>query len=173
MLAFLLVTIGIFSRLISQIPNFTPVMAIALFSGVYLNKKYAIIVPLVLMIISDLLIGLHEVVIFTWGSFILIGLIGIWLKKHKNVYMVAGTSVFSSLLFFAITNFGVWAVGQWYPRTLDGLAKCYIMGLPFLRINMLGDLFYVAVLFGIYELAKKTIKDERLSRLLLVKETVK
>lgn len=171
MLAFILIVLGIFSRLISNIPNFTPVMAIALFSGVYLNKKYAIFIPLVLMMISDLIIGLHDVIIFTWGSFLLMGLIGRWLKNHKNIYTVIGASIFSSVLFFIITNFGVWLVGQWYPRTITGLIRCYAMAIPFFRVNLLSTLLFTVVLFGIYEIAKITIKSERLSKILLVKET--
>ncbi|MBN2831355.1 MAG: hypothetical protein JXL82_03650 [Candidatus Omnitrophica bacterium] len=127
MLAISLILAGILLRFMPHSANFTPVAAIALFSGAYLKRKYAIIVPLVLMAVSDLFIGMHNVIIFTWGSFVLAAFLGTFLKKKKSFAGIAGMSLLSSFVFFTITNFGVWAMG-WYPQTLKGLINCYIMG---------------------------------------------
>ena len=166
MLALILVVVGILLRFVPHAPNFTPVAAIALFSGVYLNKKYAFIVPLVLMIVSDLFLGLHNVIIFTWGSFILTGFLGLWLKKHKNMFGILSMSLASSLLFYVVSNFGVWIMG-WYPHNLAGLINCYIMALPFLRNFALGTLIYTSVFIGVYELAARLVKDTKFSKVLL------
>ena len=166
MLALSLILIGVLLRFMPHAPNFTPVAAIALFSGTYLNKKYALLIPLVLMIVSDIFIGLHDVVIFTWGSFVLITLLGFWIKRHKNMFRIISASLFSSFLFYVVSNFGVWLAG-WYPHNLRGLIDCYIMALPFLRNFTSATIFYVAVFFGIYELTAYTIKDTKLSRVLL------
>jgi hypothetical protein len=166
MLALSLIICGILLRLAPHPANFTPVAAIALFSGAYLNKRKALFVPLLLMITSDLIIGLHNVVIFTWGSFALITLLGPWIKKYKTIPGTASMSLLSSILFYIITNFGVWVMG-WYPLTLKGLAACYIMGLPFLRNFTLATFLYTAVFFGIYELTARLVKDTKLSKVLL------
>lgn len=166
MLAISLIIIGILLRFVPHAPNFTPVAAIALFSGAYLSKRYAIIVPLVLMVISDIFIGFHNVILFTWGGFILTALLGFWVKKHKTVLGVASMSIGSSVLFYIVSNFGVWIMG-WYPHTLQGLINCYIMALPFLRNFTLATLLYTAVFFVVYELIARSVKDTKLSRVLL------
>lgn len=166
MLAIILIVIGILLRLTPHVPNFTPVAAIALFGGVYLKKKYAVFVPLALMIISDLIIGLPDVFVFTWSAFILIALLGVWLKKRKSILGVVYTSFISAFLFYIISNFGVWVMG-WYPRNLNGLVTAYIMALPYLRNFTLGTLIYAAVFFGSYELVARLVKDTKLSKVLL------
>jgi hypothetical protein len=159
MIALMIVIIGIAMRLVPHPANVAPVAAIALFAGTYLNKKWALWVPLVIMMISDLVIGLHDVVAFTWGSFVLVALLGTWLKQHKNIVNVGVASVAASVLFFMITNFGVWLA--WYPTTLQGLTQCYTLALPFYRNTLIGDLLYVVVFFGIYECAARLVKNTR------------
>lgn len=166
MLALSLIICGILLRFAGHTPNFTPVAAIALFSGVYLSKKYAFIVPLALMIVSDIFLGMHNVVIFTWGGFALTTALGLWLKNRKTVKGVAGASIVSSLLFYLISNFGVWLMG-WYPRTVRGLLDCYIMAIPFLRNFTLATLMYAGVFFGLYELIARFAKRTKFSGVLL------
>lgn len=166
MLALSLVLIGILLRVAPHAPNFTPVAAIALFGGAYLNKKYLIAVPLVLMIASDLVIGLHNTVFFTWGGFILIALLGMKLKKKRGALRTASLSLASALLFYVVSNFGVWLMG-WYPRTLKGLIDCYVLAIPFLRSFTAATLLYTAVFFGVYELIAHSVKHTKLARVLL------
>jgi len=166
MLALSLIVIGILLRFAPHAPNFTPVAAIALFGAVYLNRKYALIIPLLLMIASDIFIGMHNVVFFTWGGFILITLLGFWLKKNKSISRIIASSLASALLFFIVSNFGVWVMG-WYPHTLKGLVNCYIMGLPFLRNFTLATLCFVALFFGAYELIARRVKDTKLAKVFL------
>jgi hypothetical protein len=166
MLALSLLIVGVLLRFLPHAPNFTPVAAIALFGGAYLNKKQALIVPLMLMILSDLVIGLHNVVIFTWGGFILITLLGSWLKKHRSILGIVSASLFSSLLFYIVSNFGVWLMG-WYPHTLAGFINCYVMALPFLRNFTLGTLIYTTVFISAYELTARLVKDTKFAKVLL------
>lgn len=147
--------VGAIAQYIPHWANFTPIAAIALFGGVYLNKKYALILPIIAMFISDLFIGFYNPWIMTsvYLSFLMIALAGLWLRNNKNIGNILGTSLFGSIAFFIITNFAVWAVPHsFYPHTLQGLINCYTMGLPFFRNTMLGDLFYVSLFFGAYEL---------------------
>lgn len=168
MLAISLIVIGILLRFAPHAPNFTPVAAIALFSGAYLSKKNALIVPLVLMIASDAIIGMHNVMMFTWGAFLLTTLVGFGLQAKTGRMRVLSFSLISSLLFFVVSNFGVWVMG-WYPPTLNGLAQCYTMAIPFLRDFTVSTLLYSAVFFGSYELIASRVKNSKLSKVLLNK----
>ena len=150
-IAIALVVLAITTRLLPHPENFAAVGAVALFSGTYLNKKYALWLPLVIMVISDLIIGFHNLIFFTWGSFILMGCIGLWIRKYKNVPNVVFGTITGSLAFFFITNFAVWAFTPFYAKTVQGLTQCFVMALPFFRNSILGDVFYVGVLFGAYE----------------------
>ena len=167
MIAYLLIILGFTMRLIPHVPNMAPVAAIALFSGCYLNKKISPWVPLAIMIIADLIIGMHEVVLFTWGSFILIGFIGMRLKEKRTPIRILGFTLGGALLFFLITNFGVWMV--WYPKTAAGFIDCYVKALPFFRNTMVGNSLFAFVLFGGYELARKLAEGSRFRDLLLVR----
>jgi hypothetical protein len=166
MLAISLLIIGILLRFLPHAPNFTPVAAIALFAGTFLNRKHALIIPLLLMVTSDLFLGLHNTIIFTWGSFILITVLGFVVKNKPSALRITSMSVISSLLFYLITNFGVWLMG-WYPHTTQGLVNCYVMALPFLRDFTFATVLYTTVLFGAYELIARAVKDTKLAKVLL------
>lgn len=166
MLALSLILVGILLRFMPHAVNFTPVAAIALFSGAYLKRKYAIIVPLVLMAVSDLFIGMHNVVIFTWGGFVLAALIGTFIRKNKSAARIVGTSLAASFAFFVVSNFGVWVMG-WYPQNLKGLIDCYLMALPFLRDFTVSTLIYSVLFFSAYELTARLVKETKLAKVLL------
>jgi len=165
MIAYLLIILGFTMRLIPHVPNMAPVAAIALFSGTYLPKKVVPWVPLAIMVASDLIIGLHDMVLFTWGSFILIGFMGSWLKNRKSWKNIVGASLASSVMFFLVTNFGVWITR--YPLTFQGFAECYIKAVPFFRNTLVSDLFFITVLFGSYELGRIFASGSRFKTVLL------
>ena len=127
---------------------------------------YAILVSLVLMALTDVFIGVHNVLIFIWGCFVLSALLGRVLHKHKGIIPVAGMSLFSSFIFYIVTNFGVWAMG-WYPQNLKGLIDCYILALPFLRDFTISTLIYSAVFFTAYEYITLKVKEKKLVKVLL------
>ena len=167
MLAIFLITLGIFSRVVIHVPNFTPIIALSLFSGTYLNKKYAVLLPLVLMLVSDFIIGWHNTMFFTYGSIILITVLGFWLKGRKDFLTITALSIFSSVIFFVITNFGAWAVPGLYPPTAEGLQQCFIMAIPFFRATLLSSLLYSLIFFGLYEWTAVRVKNTKLARVLL------
>ena len=160
-LAILFIILGVVFRLIPHVPNFTPLAGIALFSGVYLNKKHGYIIPLAIYIISDFIVGMHNTVFFTWVSIAMIYFLGVQLKKRKTASNTILFTLISSVAFFIVTNFGVWLMG-WYPRTLEGLANCYTLAIPFFRTSLLSNLIYVGVTFGLYEyfLSRKALAHQ-------------
>jgi hypothetical protein len=152
----LLILIAALSRLLPHPANFTPIAAMALAGGVYLDKRFALAIPIGALIVSDIFIGFHNTVLFVYGSFIIAGFIGLWLKAHKKPALVIGGTILSSVIFFIITNFGVWITGGgwFYPKTLQGLVECYTLAIPFFRNTIAGDLVFTAVLFGLFEFAE-------------------
>ena len=123
-------------RLIPHPPNFAPITAMALFGGLnFQNKKLAYAIPILAMIVSDLFLGFYSISIFVYLSFIAITYIGTTIKNINilNIFL-------SSLLFFIITNLGVWILG--YPMTIEGLLTCFTLALPFFGYALAGDLFF-------------------------------
>ncbi len=124
-----------------------------------MSKKQALIIPLLAMIVSDFLIGFDNIPvrIAVYGSFLITVLIGFRLKKHKDLKNILLAPIASSVLFFIITNFAVWAFGTMYAKNIFGLVECFTLAIPFFRNTILGDFFYTGVFFGAYELAKRFI----------------
>src|SRR3989338_2071913 len=138
MLAIVLIILGETSRLIIHWPNFTPVIALALFSGIYLPRKYAFIIPVGFMMMADIIIGMHDTIFFTWGSMILITGIGFWIRKNRNFRVILAAGIWSAILFFIITNFGAWL--SLYPKTWEGFKNCYWLAVPFFRPTLISTM---------------------------------
>lgn len=138
--------------------GFSPIMALSIFGGTYIkDKKLSYILPLGLMLFTDIFIGLHSTMWAVYGSIALGVLLGNFLSRKVTAPKIVGASLISSVIFFIITNFAVWMQFDMYPHTWDGLAACYIAAIPFFRAALIGDLLWSAVLFGSYELAKHYI----------------
>ncbi|MFD0844022.1 DUF6580 family putative transport protein [Flaviramulus multivorans] len=145
----LFILVAAIIRLFPHMPNFTPITAMALFSGVYFtDKRFAFLVPLLAMFISDLFLGLYTISIFVYLAFILVGFIGL---KSKKVSIT--TILLSSISFFIITNLGVWFLA--YPKTIDGLIECYTLAIPFFRNSLIGDFFYAGVMYFTFDFVSK------------------
>lgn len=148
--------IGAFSRLIPHPWNFTAIGAMALFGGAYLaNKKLSIILPLVALFLSDLVIGFHSTMFFVYGAFALAGVLGWFLREERSMGRLVGCALATSLLFFVISNFGVWFMGGMYAKNMAGLIECYVAAIPFLDNQIYGDLFFSTVMFGGYEAVRR------------------
>ena len=149
-------------RLIPHPPNFTPIGAMALFSGAYLGRKgLAFVAPLAAMLLSDAILGFHSGMPFVYASVALIVLIGSLVASRITALTVVGAALASSVLFFIVTNFGTWLVSGMYPLTGAGLAACYVAAIPFFQNTAVGDLFYCAVLFGGFALLERAVPAVR------------
>jgi hypothetical protein len=147
------------TRLLPHPFNFTPVAAISLFAGAHISGKQKYIIPMIIMLISDLFLGFHSTMIFVYGAFLLAVFLGGYLKKTNFIKTTAFTFS-SSILFFLITNFGVWLVNTMYPHTFSGLIQAYIMGIPFFRNTVLGDLIYTYAFFYGYSFITQSILNK-------------
>jgi len=143
------------SRLIPHPPNFTPIAAIALFGGAqFSNKRAAFLVPLAGLFLSDLVFGFYAITPVVYGSFALTVCLGFGVRQRRPVQRITFAAVASAILFFVLTNFGVWAIDNLYPKTAAGLVDCYVAAIPFFQNMLLANVLYSALLFGGFALAE-------------------
>jgi hypothetical protein len=161
-----------FSRLLphtfgfTQLFNFNPLGGMALFGAAYFSRKYmAFLLPFLALWVSNLLVDnlfyANYYDGFVWFAnwevylaFALIVVLGSVMLKKINPLRLLGASLSTSVLFFIVTNFFVWVSGTMYAKTLSGLVTCFVAAIPFFWNTMAGDLFYVALLFGVFEWVK-------------------
>lgn len=144
----ILIAAGILTRLLPHAWNFAPVTALAIFAAVYLPTRQAIVITLVMRFISDLVIGF-----FAWPLMIavyaahLVGVVlGVWIRRRKNIWRVIGAPVISAVAFFLITNFAFFY--PTYSHDWSGVLAAYVNGLPFFRGTLFGDVIYTVLLVG-------------------------
>jgi hypothetical protein len=153
-------------RLVPHPPNFSPIGAMALFGGAYFGRRaLAFAAPLGALFLSDMLLGFHASMPFVYASVGLIVMIGWLVRSRVTAMTVAGAAVASSLLFFAVTNLGVWLQSGMYPATPAGLAACFVAALPFFQNTIAGDLLFSALLFGGFSLLERSVPAIREPRL--------
>ena len=146
-----LVGLVVAARLIPHAPNFTPVVAAALFAGtVFRSRALALAVPIAAMLLSDLLLGSEDwrIRAVIYAALILPVILGIWGQRFRPIVALLPLALSSSLLFFAASNFAVWAFSGMYPLDFGGLVQCYVLALPFLQNTVAGDVAWTAALFG-------------------------
>lgn len=146
-------------RLLPHPPNFSPIAAMALFSGAYLPKRaLSFAAPFGALLLSDLLLGgFYPGMSFVYLSFALTVLIGWAISKRKTPLAIGGAAVGSAILFFLLTNFGVWLFSGFYPLTVAGFVACYVAAIPFFQNTLAGDLFFTALLFGGFAAAERFV----------------
>jgi hypothetical protein len=146
-----LIGIGVAARLLPHAPGVWPVAATALFAGrTFRIAPLALFVPLAATALSNAALPVDDwrVGLVVYLTVLVPALAGMLARHWRGALPVIAAMVSSSLIFFAVTNFAVWAFNGMYPMTLDGLVQCYIAALPFLDKTVLGDLAWAAVLFG-------------------------
>ena len=141
--ALIILLIMVLSRLIPHPPNFTPIIAIAMMSGYFFkNLKYSILVLASTMILSDMILGFHNTMLFVYLPLFLVVIYFLKLKKEiyfKNLFIF---SIGSSLVFFIISNFGVWLMGNMYEKNFYGLIDCYFLAIPFYKNTLLSTIIF-------------------------------
>ena len=157
-IALALIGLGVFFRVIPHPDNFTPTVAIALFSGAVLPAALAFTVPLLIMMASDLFIGLHPLFWLVWVSFAMVSCVGAFIREKEGLIPVGLAALGSSILFFIVSNLGVFFFERMYPKSFAGLAECFVMALPFFRNSLIGDLFYSVVLFSLFAAARRVVR---------------
>ncbi|MEO5673228.1 MAG: DUF6580 family putative transport protein [Chitinophagales bacterium] len=151
-----------FSRLLTnyfQLWNFTPVIAMALFSGAQIrDKRLAFMIPLTSMLITDAFLGFYEGILSVYAALMMITAFGFLLHNRIKFIPVLLATLGSSVIFFLVTNFALIYPSFLYPHTLQGIIASYTAGIPFFKNAVIGDLIYSGILFGSYELVFKKIR---------------
>jgi hypothetical protein len=136
--------------------NFTPIGAMALFSGaIFKDRRLSFVFPVLALFAGDVLIGFHELMLVVYASFAVSVAIGFWLREHRTITRISLATLLGATQFFVITNFAVWALGSFYPHTRQGLIACYVAAIPFFWNTLAGDAFYAFLLFGSFALAER------------------
>jgi hypothetical protein len=163
-----LIVLAALSRLLPHPDNITPIGSMALLGGALLSRKYlAFIIPFLALYLSDFILNntllrgfypdqtgiiyFSNYMIWTYLSFGLIVLLGMGMLKQLKISRIIGASLIASILFYLISNFGMWLHSPFYAKNFGGLISCYAAALPFFRTSILGDLFFISILFGAYQ----------------------
>lgn len=142
-------------RLVPHPPNFSPIDAMALFSGAYLGRRsIAFVAPLGALLVSDLVLGFYHGMATVYATVALVVVIGWWVSSRRTQLRIGAGAIASSVTFFLITNFGMWLFSGFYPVTYAGLIACYTAAIPFFQNTLAGDLFYAVLLFGGFRVAE-------------------
>ena len=118
------ISIGIFfalalSRFIPHPPNFTSLIALSFYIPAFLGRKY-ILALIFSFFITDLVIGFHNTMLFTWGSVLIIGIFSNFFLK--NIILRISGALLGATIFYVVTNFGVWLLSDMYNLSFDGLS---------------------------------------------------
>ena len=159
------------ARLLPHAPNFTPIGALALFGGAHFKDlRLAMGVPLASMLLSDVLLALtvyglaaFSMIPYVYLSFIVVVGLGRLVRTRRGIGPIALGALASSILFFVVTNFGVWLKSTLYPPTFEGLLTCYTTAIPFFRNTVASDALFAAVLFGGFAIAERSFESIRLA----------
>ncbi len=152
-------TIGIFiilaaSRFVPHPPNFTSLIALSFYVPALLGSRF-LFALLFSFVITDFIIGFHSTMFFTWGSVVLIS--SICKYFNKNTLSRLGGALTGAIIFYILTNFGVWLLGS-YGYTFNGLISCYILAIPFFGYTIISTLIFSALIETIYHFGFKIKK---------------
>ena len=143
------------SRLIPHPYNFTPVLAVGVFSGFYFKQIYlSFFVVIFSMFIGDLFLGFHSTMFFTYISLVVAVILGLYIKNFKFTGILFSGLV-SSVCFFIITNFGAWLTLEMYEKNFAGLLQSYVYAIPFFHNTLISTLLYLFIIKQIFNIVKK------------------
>ncbi len=137
-------------RFVPHPPNMTPVIAVSILAVTWFKRPvFQFGFPLLIMLLTDMVIGFHSLMPVVYLAIMCAGLTGFILKKRSSFSTILGSGLVSSIIFFVMTNFGVWVLSSMYPKTVLGLMSCYVAAIPFFHNTVIAT---VGVLFGVFGL---------------------
>jgi hypothetical protein len=157
-LALSLTVLGAVLRLLPHAPNFAPVGGMSLYAGARLRGWQAFALPLLLMAVTDPILGGYSIATpFVYLSFMINVWIGRRLQATESPLRIGAACLLCSAQFFLISNFATW-LGTFYAHTWAGLALCFTQAIPFFGRTLAGDLFYSGVLFGLHAWLSRAVR---------------
>lgn len=156
-LALGLIVLGVLSRVIPHPPNVTAVVGVTLLGAYAIRSPWlAALIPVAVMALSDVVPGWHSSALFTYVGMLAGAFIGRGLLRQLSVLRLGGAAFLASLVFFVISNFGVY-LGGYYGYGIEGLLACYAAAIPFWGYSLVGDIGSTAILFGLFVLARRYV----------------
>ena len=156
LLALVLIGIAAALRVAPHPWNFTPIGAMALFSGAIVrDRRLAFAFPLLALFAGDIFVGFYKLMPVIYASFLVSVAIGLWLRDRRTVARISLATLLGAIQFFLISDFGIWVAGSWYPHTREGLVACYLAAIPFFWNMLASDALYATLLFGGFALAER------------------
>ena len=156
MVAVLIVT-GVVTRWVPHPPNFSALMAVALFAGYAFSGPLALAIPLASAFLGDLFLGFHDLMAVVYLSLLVMVAIGRWLPElDRRVQTWAGwalNGLVGSVFFFLTTNFAVWWTSGMYPHTQEGLTSCFVLGIPFFHNSVISTWLFL----GVFEAVRRLV----------------
>lgn len=142
----------VFAAVVRGLPhpwNFTPIGAMALFSGAKLGRSpQAFLYPLAALFVGDIFVGFHKLMAIVYLSFVANILIGSAIRRRQTPSRIALATLLGAIQFYLVTNFAMWAIGTTYAKNFAGLITCYLAAIPFFWNTLAGDAFYAVILFA-------------------------
>ncbi len=182
LLATSLIAIAVVFRMFPILPNFQPIMGIALFAGYVFsdNKKIAFLIPIIAMLASDIFlelfsttlfgyhIGFHNTILFVYSAFLLVVLQANLFIKNIKFLTILLNAIGGSIIFFIVTNLGAWLFGSNiynmpYDKSLTGFTECFVAAIPFYKNSMISSVIFSFVIFGAYSLGEKFILKSKVN----------
>jgi hypothetical protein len=161
-LALALILIAAALRIAPHPWNFTPVGAMALFSGALIkDRRLAFLFPLLTLFLGDIFIGLYKILPIIYASFLINVAIGLWLRDRRTISRISLATVLGAIQFFLVSNFAFWQFMGTYPHNPSGLFSCYFAAIPFFWNTLAGDMVYVALLFGSFARSERLLVAQR------------
>lgn len=148
-----LILVGVFYRLIDHPFNFSPLGSIAIFAGFFMRRKWSVLVPLAILLVSDIFLGFYtwQIMVAVYICLAVNVIMGMHIKDNKLIRNSLSVSIMGACIFFVVTNFAVWFFGNLYPHDFNGFVHCFYLALPFFRNSILGDMFYTSVILIAYK----------------------
>jgi hypothetical protein len=165
LLALAMIAVAAAVRIAPHPWNFTPIGAMALFSGAILrDRRLAFLFPLLALFAGDIFVGIYKLIPIVYASFAVNIAIGFWLRDRRSIRRISLATLAAAVQFFLVTNFAVWLYFGTFPKTAAGLAACYLTGLPLFWNTLAGDALYATLLFGGYALAERWLPAPQSNR---------
>ena len=157
---YLKISLGIFvvlavSRFVPHPPNFTTLVALSFYVPAVLGLKF-IPVLMFAFFITDIYFGFHSTLFFTWGSVLIIGLVSKFFNK-SIIFRISGALI-GAIIFYLVSNFGVWIASDYYENNINGLIICYYLALPFFGYTLMSTTFYSFIIEICYLIVKKKFR---------------
>ncbi|HET8924321.1 MAG TPA: DUF6580 family putative transport protein [Candidatus Acidoferrum sp.] len=144
--------------------NFTPIGAMALFSGAVIrDRRLAFFFPLFALFVGDIFVGFHKLMFMVYASFLLSVAIGFWLRGRRTIGPISLATLLGAIQFFLMSNLAMWQFFDSFPHTASGLLSCYVAGTPLFWNTLAGDAFYAVLFFGGFALAERMFPELRQS----------